>query len=76
MHGLSGTQDIAVTGFDDSPIAMMARCKLATVRQNSTKHGTVLAEPLRRQLAGEAIGKEIVQLPTEVIIRGSTEFVP
>ncbi|MFT8787695.1 MAG: LacI family DNA-binding transcriptional regulator [Bifidobacterium psychraerophilum] len=63
--------DIAVTGFDDSPYAMMSECKLTTVRQDSSRHGKTLAELLLRQLAGEAIGKQLIQLPTELVIRQS-----
>ncbi|PJM77568.1 LacI family DNA-binding transcriptional regulator [Bifidobacterium felsineum] len=65
-------EDIAVTGFDDSPIATMMDPKLTTVRQDSWLHGRVMSQLLLHMLHGETVDPHTVKLlPTEIVIRQS-----
>lgn len=65
-------EDIAVTGFDDSPIATMIDPKLTTVRQDSRLHGRVMSQLLLSMLNGETVERNTVKLlPTEIITRQS-----
>lgn len=64
--------DIAVTGYDDSPLAMLANPKLTTVRQDSQLHGRAMAETLLRMLRGEHVEPYYVKLlPTSIVKRQS-----
>lgn len=64
--------DIAVTGFDDSPLAIMANPKLTTVRQDSILHGQVMAELLLQMMRGEQVEDHYVRLlPTSIVERES-----
>ncbi|TPF77900.1 transcriptional regulator [Bifidobacterium sp. UTCIF-3] len=64
--------DIAVTGFDDSPIALMSDPKLTTVRQDSSLHGREMSQLLLSMLRGEAVDEHIVTvLPTTIVERQS-----
>ncbi|MBT1172626.1 LacI family DNA-binding transcriptional regulator [Bifidobacterium sp. MA2] len=65
-------EDIAVTGFDDSPLAIMANPKLTTVRQDSISHGRVMAELLLAMMRGEQVEDHYVRLlPTSIVERES-----
>lgn len=64
-------EDIAVTGFDDSQMALLANPKLTTVHQDSMLHGETMANLLLRQLRGEAIQEQTVILPTRIVARQS-----
>ncbi|MBT1174343.1 LacI family DNA-binding transcriptional regulator [Bifidobacterium sp. LC6] len=65
-------EDIAVTGFDDSPIATMMDPKLTTVRQDSWMHGRAMSQLLLSMLRGETVGPHTVTLlPTEIVTRQS-----
>ncbi|KAB8287360.1 transcriptional regulator [Bifidobacterium ramosum] len=64
--------DIAVTGFDDSPLAQMANPKLTTVRQDSYLHGETVAKLLLNIMRGEPVERHFVQLlPTTIVERQS-----
>ena len=64
--------DIAVTGFDDSPIALLANPKLTTVRQDSQLHGETMSRLLLSMLQGDIVEPHYVQLlPTTITERQS-----
>lgn len=65
-------EDIAVTGFDDSPMAMLANPKLTTVRQDSELHGMTMAKLLLEMMSGKSVDRShTVMLPTSIIERQS-----
>lgn len=64
--------DIAVTGFDDSPIALLSNPKLTTVRQDSRLHGRVMSQLLLSMMRGEPVDRQTVKLlPTTIVTRQS-----
>jgi LacI family transcriptional regulator len=67
-RGLRVPQDIAITGFDDLPMAALVRPALTTIRQPirelAATTARLLADPL-----GEPAGDLV--LPTELVLRGS-----
>ncbi|MFH8251902.1 LacI family DNA-binding transcriptional regulator [Microbacterium sp. B2969] len=64
--------DVGVVGFDDDPIQRVRGIPLTTVRQpirEMAARAVELVDGLRR---GEAVMPRQVELPTELIVRGST----
>jgi len=71
--GLSIPQDIAVVGFDDTPLAIHTIPALTTVRQPMRLQGQLAAEMLLRRIASEkVIDREERILDCELIVREST----
>lgn len=64
--------DVAVVGFDDSPIAMTVRPALTTVRQPITTMGRELADLLMRQISSPTGVPRRVVFPTELVVRESS----
>ncbi len=71
-HGLRVPEDVSIIGFDDIPQAALVRPALTTVRQPLEQMGRVATQMLLDML--ENPEKEInrVELPTELMARGST----
>jgi DNA-binding LacI/PurR family transcriptional regulator len=65
-------EDVAVVGFDDSPVAMTVRPTLTTVRQPIGAMGRELAELLMRQISDPAGSPSRVIFPTELVVRESS----
>lgn len=69
--GLAVPDDVTVTGFDDVPAA--AGAGLSTVRQPTAEKGrravALLDEPATS-------GRRVVELPTQLVVRGSSGRVP
>lgn len=63
--------DVAVVGFDDSPIAGRVRPRLTTVRQPIEDMGVRMARELLSRIAGDAPRGQGVVLNTKLIIRDS-----
>jgi len=63
--------DVAVVGFDDSPVAAEADPPLTTVRQPVEEMGRRMAAMLLGKLAGQTSEASVV-LPTELVVRQST----
>ena len=61
--------DVAVVGFDDSPVALATRPTLSSVRQPTEEIGTALVDMLIALMAGEPVTP--VVLPTELVRRES-----
>lgn len=68
--GVGIPDEVAVVGFDDSPIALTTEPQLTTMRQPSFTQGERMADVLIARLAGHA-PPEVTILDTELIVRGS-----
>lgn len=67
--GMTVPQQVAVTGFDDIPMARFASPALTTVQQDTKRAGEILVERLLQRIAGEPAQSEM--LPATVVIRRS-----
>lgn len=67
--GLRVPDDIAVGGFDDSPIATTTHPPLTTIRQPWDRISEMMVRQLLAQIDGE--GPATVILPTELVVRDS-----
>ncbi|WP_448624781.1 LacI family DNA-binding transcriptional regulator [Geodermatophilus sp. URMC 64] len=67
-------EDVAVVGFDDSPLSRVTEPPLSTVRQPVDEMGREMAEMLIRLISeGEADGTDrSAVLPTELVVRASS----
>ena len=68
--GLRVPEDIAVIGFDDSPVATSVSPQLTTMRQPSFHQGELMASTLLEILAGGS-PRHVTILETELIVRDS-----
>lgn len=68
--------DVAVVGFDDSPVAVGVRPALTTVRQPITAMGSEMARLLMRQIKDPGGAPSRVVFPTELIVRESSSIRP
>lgn len=64
-------QDVAVVGFDDSPIARHTDPGLTSVRQPVEEMGRTMARVLLTALGAPGAAREHVVLPTELVQRAS-----
>jgi LacI family transcriptional regulator len=71
--GLRVPEDVAVTGFDDAPFAATVKPSLTTVRQDTIGLGTAAAEAILRMLKHPDEPPPTFVIPTELIIRESSE---
>ncbi|GAA4418970.1 LacI family DNA-binding transcriptional regulator [Actinokineospora soli] len=69
-------EDVAVVGHDDSILATTTTPALTTVRQSVEELGRSATWRLQAQLEGEAHLPPSVLLPTELVVRGSTQNRP
>ena len=70
-HGISVPGQVAVTGFDDIPLARHLRTSLTTVRQPIKQMGTAAFDVLYSMLNRERLPARDIVLPTELIRRES-----
>ena len=71
QHGIDVPEDVAVTGFDDIPIARHLRPQLTTVRQPIQEIGSRAFDVLHSMISGAAPAARDVLLPTRLIVRAS-----
>ncbi len=64
--------DVAIVGFDDSPVATSVRPALTTVRQPIVAMGREMARLLMRQIADPEGAPSRVIFPTELVVRDSS----
>lgn len=70
--GLRVPQDISIVGFDDIPLVSYTTPPLTTVRMSAADIGTVAFRALFGLISGERIEGDVYQIPTELVVRGST----
>jgi len=70
-HGIDVPGRVAVTGFDDIPLARHLRTSLTTVRQPIKELGTTAFDVLYSMLNREHLSARDIVLPTELIRRES-----
>ncbi|RKS86655.1 LacI family transcriptional regulator [Microbacterium sp. AG790] len=68
--GIRVPEDVAIVGFDDSPVARTVNPQLTTMRQPSHEQGQRMADMLLSILSGGAPDRVTI-LPTELIVRDS-----
>ena len=70
-HGISVPSQVAVTGFDDIPLARHLRTPLTTVRQPIREIGRTAFEVLYSMIGGEQPPERDIMLATELVRRES-----
>ena len=70
-HGIGVPGQVAVTGFDDIPLARHLRTSLTTVRQPIRQLGTTAFDVLYSMLNRERLPARDIVLPTELVRRES-----
>ena len=71
QHGIDVPGDVAVTGFDDIPMARHLRPQLTTVRQPIQEIGATAFDVLHSMISNGAPAERDVMLPTRLIVRAS-----
>jgi LacI family transcriptional regulator len=71
QHGIDVPGDVAVTGFDDIPMARHLRPQLTTVRQPIQEIGATAFDVLHSMISNGALPEHDVVLPTRLIVRAS-----
>ncbi len=69
-QGLRVPEDVAVSGFDDIPIASFANPSLTTVQQDTRLAGTLLVDSLIALINDEPVTSRMI--PTRTLLRRST----
>jgi len=69
--GMRIPQDLSVVGFDNLPESVYLDPPLTTIDQFILDMGTLATEMVVRLLKGEAPEKNLVTIPTQLVIRGS-----
>ena len=70
-RGLVIGKDIAITGFDDTPMAEHSHPPLTTVHQPVYKIGGMVTEMLIQRIQGETLENDKIILKPSLVIRGS-----
>jgi LacI family transcriptional regulator len=68
QHGIDVPGEVAVTGFDDIPVARHLHPRLTTVRQQIRELGATAFEVLHSMINHELTERDIV-LPTRLVCR-------
>jgi LacI family transcriptional regulator len=71
QHGIRVPEDVAVTGYDDIPVARHLHPQLTTVRQPIQKLGATAFDVLYSMISGGGRPEPEVVLPTSLVVRGS-----
>ena len=71
-RGIDVPGEVSLIGFDDIPEARYMNPGLTTVRQPMGDMGRTAAEILIDAMAGDAMPVASIELPTELIVRGTT----
>ncbi len=73
-HGYRIPDDVAVVGFDDTPLASFTTPPLTTALQDTKRAGELLVECLLRQIHGEPASS--FKFPAQLIVRRSCGATP
>ena len=73
-RGLVVGKDIAITGFDDIPMAEFSHPPLTTIYQPIYEIGGMVCEMLIRFIQGDTLEKKYVLLKPELIVRQSSKL--
>ncbi len=68
--GIRVPEDVAIMGFDDSPVAVAVQPNLTTMRQPSHEQGERMADVLLQLLAGGR-PDHVTVLETQLVVRDS-----
>lgn len=71
--GLTVGQDIAITGFDDIPMAEYLHTPLTSVRQPIQQIGRYVADLVAKQIRDEPIEQKGILFKPELVIRASSQ---
>jgi DNA-binding LacI/PurR family transcriptional regulator len=71
-RGVTVPTQVSIVGFDDTALASMINPRLTTVRLPMSDAGEVAVGLLVDVLRGAPVGNRPVELPAELIVRGST----
>jgi LacI family transcriptional regulator len=71
-HGMTVGKDIAVTGFDDIPMAEYSHPPLTTVQQPVYRIGSVVCEMLINLILGKSIDERQIILKPSLVVRQSS----
>ena len=71
-HGRRVPDDVAIVGFDDSPVAAQTRPRLTTVRQPLAEMGAAATQILIDTARGRSPKVRRLNLATELVVREST----
>ncbi|MGB3394604.1 MAG: LacI family DNA-binding transcriptional regulator [Stenotrophomonas sp.] len=71
-HGLNVPQDVAVTGFDDIPLAASVSPPLTTVQQDTRQAGQLLVDKLLALISGETV--DGISIPVKLVVRESSRL--
>ncbi|WP_367924307.1 LacI family DNA-binding transcriptional regulator [uncultured Ruthenibacterium sp.] len=72
-HGLSVPEDVLVTGFDDSQLAVCCGPGITSVHQDVSKMAQLATELLLEMICGRTPQQTYYQLPVHLSIRASTK---
>ena len=70
--GLAVPADVSIVGFDDIPLARYTNPALTTVRMTASDVGATAFNALFRLIGEEAAEGDVYQIPTKLVVRGST----
>ena len=70
--GLRVPQDISLVGFDDIPLVSYTTPPLTSVQISAADVGSVAFEALFGLMAGDRAEGDVYQIPTKLVVRGST----
>ena len=70
--GLAVPADLSIVGFDDIPLARYTNPALTTVRMTASDVGATAFNALFRLIGEEAAEGDVYQIPTKLVVRGST----
>jgi LacI family transcriptional regulator len=70
--GISIPQDLSVIGFDDIPMAEFLTPSLTTLHRPLDQMGARAVQLLLGLIAGRSVASEMIESPSELIVRGST----
>ncbi|OKJ03345.1 LacI family DNA-binding transcriptional regulator [Kitasatospora sp. CB01950] len=71
-QGRSVPEDVALVGFDNSPIALHTDPPLTSVHQPLEKMGREMARLLIARINGETVSRPMIILETQLVVRDST----